>query len=131
MLKPLHDYCLILPLKEASISSKVIEIPERVNSDSREGIKRGKVIAVGPGLKHPKTGHRLEMDVQAGDMVIYSQVGAFERYIDGERHDMVAERNIIAITTEKEAGAKPVNRVSMGFPILTKNKNTKRTVYAR
>jgi len=131
MLRPLHDFCLIEPLKEASLSSKILEIPERVNGDGREGIKRGLVKAVGPGLKYPKTGQRIAPDVKPGNTVIYSQVGAFERYIDGVRHDLVSERSIIAITTEKVDTAKPVDRVSPGFPILTKNKNNKRTTYAR
>lgn len=37
-----------------------------------EQITHGKVVAVGPGKRHPKTGVRLPMDVKPGDYVAFS-----------------------------------------------------------
>lgn len=37
-----------------------------------EQITQGKVIAVGPGKRHPRTGVRLPMDVEPGEYVVFS-----------------------------------------------------------
>ena len=116
--RPLHDYIVIEPLSEAQLSSKLIEIPEQTAANGREGIKRGRVHAVGPGLID-KHGQRIPVDVGPGEVVLYSQVGAFERYIDGQRYDIVSERNVFMVVEDKtRPSPKKFPSVSSGFPIL-------------
>lgn len=104
MLKPLQDYLVIRPLLASDLGFRkgLIEIPESVLSDSRQGIKMGKVLAVGPGLVN-KTGQRIPSDVKVGEVAVYAQVGITEAQWEGELVELVAERNVL-MSGEYEVG---------------------------
>lgn len=67
----LSDYVLLLRQPPPAVTASGLHIPE-----SSTGANRGtqaKVLAVGPGKRHPNTGVRLPMQVQLGDTVIITK----------------------------------------------------------
>ena len=66
-LKPLQDRVLVKPLKNISKTKSGIILPDSVSED--KGMKRGEVVATGPGRKE---GGKIEkMEVKVGDIVLY------------------------------------------------------------
>lgn len=76
---PLGDNVLVEPVVEEESISGII-IPETA---SKEKPMKGKIIAAGPG-KLDKDGKRIEMEVQEGDVVMFSKYGPTEVKIDGK-----------------------------------------------
>ena len=64
---PLEDRVVILPSDDAEAMRGGLYIPDT----AREKPTQGEVLAVGPG--RIEKGHRVKMDVQPGDQVIYGK----------------------------------------------------------
>lgn len=82
-IKPLADYLLIEPLEKETTLPSGIVIPD----SAKEKPQEGKVIEVGPKVK----------DITAGDVVMHKEWGGTEVKIDGKRHLLVKEEDILAI----------------------------------
>ncbi|MFH1284457.1 MAG: co-chaperone GroES [Candidatus Peregrinibacteria bacterium] len=76
---PTGDHVVVEPVKE-EVSSSGIIIPDTA---SKEKPMKGKVIAAGPG-KLDDNGKRLEMEVEVGDVVLFSKYGPTEVKVDGK-----------------------------------------------
>jgi len=99
MFRPLGDR-LVVELDESL--SNVIHIPPvvekwRSKDGSVEGWNRGRVIRVGPGKKHPKSGALLPMCVQPGDVVRFSELEFPEDREDGKRVCLISEMDILGV----------------------------------
>ena len=82
--KPLGNRIVVEPIEEdTQISAGGILIPDTAKEKPQEG----KVVAVGPG-KLTDEGTRLEMEVEVGDVVVYSKYGGTE-YKVGETEYLV------------------------------------------
>ena len=55
----------------------------------------GLVMATGPGKTHPDTGALFEMPVNAGDNVVYGQFDGTEIDIDGEKHTLIRDDDVL------------------------------------
>ena len=77
---PTGDNVVVEPLEEETTSKSGIIIPETA---SKEKPMKGKVLAVGPG-KMTDHGKRLEMEVKAGDTVLFSKYGPTEIKLEGK-----------------------------------------------
>ena len=77
--KPLGNRVVVEPIEgDESVSSGGIFIPDTAKEKPQEG----KVVAVGPG-KMTDEGKRVPMEIEVGDVVIYSKYGGTE-YKEGD-----------------------------------------------
>jgi len=82
--KPLGNRIVVEPNEdETQMSAGGIYIPDTAKEKPQEGT----VVAVGPG-KINDDGKRIPMDVEVGDIVVYSKYGGTE-YKEGETEYMV------------------------------------------
>ena len=72
-IKPMSDRILIRPTEQEETTQSGIFLPDT----ARERPQEGEVVAVGPG-RHLDNGKRLEMELKAGDKVIYSKYAGTE-----------------------------------------------------
>ncbi|SRR6266536_2574876 len=72
-LQPLNDRLIVEVLEEEELTVGGIVLPDT----AREKPQRGRVLAVGPGGR-AEDGKRIEMEVVAGDEVVFSKYGGTE-----------------------------------------------------
>ena len=72
-IKPMSDRILIRPTEQEETTASGIILPET----AKERPQEGEVLAVGPG-RYLDNGKRLEMEIKAGDKVIYSKYAGTE-----------------------------------------------------
>ncbi len=63
---------------------------------AKEKPQEGKIVSVGPGARDDK-GNRIEMEVKAGDKVLYSKYSGTEVKYDGKEYLIVKESDILAV----------------------------------
>jgi chaperonin GroES len=90
--KPLNDRVLVLRTGEEVKTAGGIIIPDTAKEKPQEG----KVIAVGPGKVNDK-GEKINLDVKAGDKVLFGKYAGNEIRIDGVEHLIMREDDILAI----------------------------------
>ena len=66
---------------------------------AKEKPQRGKIIAVGPGRVYEK-GDRIEMDVKAGDQMLFAKYAGTEFKLEDEELLILSEKDILAIITD-------------------------------
>ncbi len=72
-IKPMSDRILIRPTEQEETTQSGIFLPDT----ARERPQEGEVVAVGPG-RYLNNGKRLEMELKAGDKIIYSKYAGTE-----------------------------------------------------
>ena len=92
-LVPIGDNVIVEPIEEATVSDSGIIIPDTA---SKEKPMRGRVIAAGPG-KMKDDGGRMAMDVNEGDVVLFSKYGPTEVKVEGKQLLILANADIYAI----------------------------------
>jgi len=90
--KPLNDRVLVLRTGEEEKTAGGIIIPDTAKEKPQEG----KVVAVGPGKVNDK-GEKINLDVKAGDKVLFGKYAGNEIRIDGVEHLIMREDDILAI----------------------------------
>ena len=65
-------------------------------AEAEEKPQEGKVLAVGPGRFDDK-GARVPVDVQVGDVVLYSKYGGTEVKYSGEEYLVLSARDVLAV----------------------------------
>jgi len=93
MIKPLNDKVIIRPIEEKETTKFGIVLPDTVEKEKKE---KGEVVAVGPG-KLLENGHRVQMGVKVGDIIIFKKYAADDLEIDKEKLLVVGEEDIIGI----------------------------------
>ena len=91
-LRPLHDRVLIQRVEEGESRQGSIIIPD----SAKEKPQQGKVKAVGNG-KLLDNGTRVELDVKAGDLILFGKYSGADIKIDGEEFLILREDEILAI----------------------------------
>jgi chaperonin GroES len=94
-LKPLADRLVVKPMEEEEVTPSGIVLPET----AKEKPQKGEVLAVGPGARNDD-GDRIEMDVSAGDMVLYAKYGGTEIKVDGDKLLILRESDVLAVLDE-------------------------------
>ena len=92
VLKPLEDRIVVSPLEAEQVTASGLVIPDTAKEKPQEG----KVLAVGPGRFDDK-GVRIPIDVQVGDVVLYSKYGGTEVKYSGEEFLILSARDVLAI----------------------------------
>jgi len=92
MLKPLGDRVVIKPSEGEETTPGGIVLPD----SARKRPTEGEVIAVGTG-RVVKSGERIPLSIQVGDIVIYSKYAGTEVTVDEEELVIVDEDSILAV----------------------------------
>ena len=92
-IKPLEDRILVQPLDAEQTTASGLVIPDTAKEKPQEG----KVLAVGPGRFDDAGEKRVPVDVQVGDVVVYSKYGGTEIKYQGEEYLILSARDVLAI----------------------------------
>jgi chaperonin GroES len=90
-LQPLADRVVVKSIAKEEKTKSGIYIPDTAKEKPQEG----EIIAAGPG-RMTDEGKRIAMDVEVGDIVIYTKYGGSEIKIDGEEFIIMRESDILA-----------------------------------
>ena len=93
MLKPLGDRVLVEIVEEAEQKTAGgLYVPDTAKEKPQEG----EVVAVGPGARD-EDGKRVEMDVKAGDRILFGKWSGTEVKIDGEDLIIMKESDVLGV----------------------------------
>ncbi len=95
MLRPIGDRLIVEVLSEEEKTSGGIILPDT----AREKPQEGKVIAVGSG-RILENGQKVDLEVKAGDKVIFSKYGGTEVKHKGKDYLILRESDVHAIVEE-------------------------------
>jgi len=93
--RPLGDRLVVERIEQDEKTAGGIIIPD----SAKEKPKQGKVLAAGPGAKD-ENGKRIPMDVEAGDIVLFTQWAGNEIKMDGKDYLVLKESDVIGIVEE-------------------------------
>ncbi|MFT4089001.1 MAG: co-chaperone GroES [Gordonia sp. (in: high G+C Gram-positive bacteria)] len=93
-IKPLEDKILVQPVEAETTTASGLVIPD----SAKEKPQEGKVIAVGAG-RVTEQGNRIPVDVNEGDVVVYSKYGGTEISYDGVDYLILSARDILAVVS--------------------------------
>ncbi|MDT4938160.1 MAG: chaperonin GroES [Pseudonocardiales bacterium] len=91
-IKPLEDRIVVQANEAETTTASGIVIPDTAKEKPQEGT----VLAVGPGRIDDK-GNRVPIDVQVGDVVLYSKYGGTEVRFSGEDYLVLSARDVLAV----------------------------------
>jgi chaperonin GroES len=92
IIKPLEDRILVKPSEAVEQKKGGIIIPDT----AKEKPDEGKVIAVGTG-KVLENGQVKKLSVKKGDKVLFAKYSGNEIAIDGEKHLIMREEDVLAV----------------------------------
>ncbi len=90
--RPLHDRVVVRRLNAEEKTAGGIIIPDTVKEKPMEG----EVIAVGPGARNEQ-GQIVELDVHAGDRILFGKWSGTEVKLDGEDLLIMKESDIMGV----------------------------------
>ena len=90
--RPLHDRLLVKRIEEEETVKGGIIIPDTAKEKPQEG----EVIAVGNG-KTLDNGTKVELDVKAGDKILFGKYSGTDIKIDGEEYMILREDEVLAV----------------------------------
>jgi co-chaperonin GroES (HSP10) len=99
MIRPLGDRILV-EMAESIHDTFLIPLDVskwRGKDNAIEGYNRGKVLRVGPGKRHEKTGALMPVTVKPGDMIRFSELQYWEGQEDGKRVCLIHEGDILGV----------------------------------
>jgi len=89
---PLHDRVVVRRLEEEEKTAGGLIIPDA----AKEKPSEGQVVSVGAGARD-EDGDRIDMDVKAGDKVLFGKWSGTEIKLDGEDLLIMKESDILGI----------------------------------
>jgi len=92
VIKPLGSRVLIKVSEQEEVTQGGIVLPDTAKKKPNEG----EVVAVGPG-RLLDNGERAPMNIKVGDRVIFSEYSGTDLEINGEKHVLVEDDQILAI----------------------------------
>src|SRR3954470_12426884 len=90
--RPLHDRVVVRRVDAEAKTKGGIIIPDTAKEKPQEG----EVIAAGPGARD-EDGKRVEMEVKAGDRILFGKWSGTEVKIDGEDLIIMKESDILGL----------------------------------
>jgi chaperonin GroES len=99
--RPLHDRVLVRRVEAEEKTAGGIIIPD----SAKEKPAEGEVVAVGAGNRD-ETGKLVELDVKAGDRVLFGKWSGTEVKIDGEDMLIMKESDILGVIENAGAARK-------------------------
>lgn len=92
--KPLHDRVLVRRVESDDTTSGGLIIPD----SAKEKPSEGEIVSAGAGARNDK-GERVELDVKAGDRVLFGKWSGTEVTVDGEELLIMKETDILGVVT--------------------------------
>ena len=92
--RPLGDRVLVKRVDEESKTKGGIIIPDTAKEKPQEG----EVLAVGPGARD-ENGKRVELDVKAGDRILFGKWSGTEVKLEGEDLIIMKESDILGVVS--------------------------------
>ena len=92
-LKPLGSRVVVKALEREEMTKSGIVLPDTVKEKPQEG----KILAVGPGDRHPDTGERSKVDLKAGDRILFQKYAGTEFKLDDEELLILSEKDVLAL----------------------------------
>ncbi len=96
--RPLGDRVVVKRVEEESKTKGGIIIPDTAKEKPQEG----QVLSVGPGARDDD-GKRVEMDVKAGDRILFGKWSGTEVKIDGDDLIIMKESDILGVVEQAAA----------------------------
>ncbi|SIO84768.1 co-chaperone GroES [Nocardiopsis sp. JB363] len=93
VLKPLEDRVVVKTLEAEQTTASGLVIPDTAKEKPQEG----EVLAVGPGRWDDEGDKRIPLDVNVGDVVLYSKYGGTEVKYDGVEYLVLSARDLLAV----------------------------------
>ena len=90
--RPLHDRILVRRMAEEEKTSGGLIIPDT----AKEKPQRGEVVATGKG-RVTEDGKTLQLEVKAGDKVLFSKYSGTELKLDGQEFLMIREEDVLGV----------------------------------
>lgn len=91
-IRPLGDRLIVEPIEQEESTVGGILLPET----AKEKPQQGNVLAVGAG-RRDDDGKRIDMDVKAGDKVLFAKYAGTEVKMDGKKLLIMKETDILGI----------------------------------
>jgi chaperonin GroES len=91
-IKPLEDRIVVKALEAEQTTASGLVIPDTAKEKPQEG----EVVAVGEGRWDESGSKRVPLDVNVGDVVLYSKYGGTEVKYDGEEYLILSARDVLA-----------------------------------
>ena len=92
-LKPLEDRIVVKPSDAEETTASGLVIPDT----AKEKPQQGEVVAVGEGRWDESGAKRIPVDINVGDIVVYSKYGGTEITVDGQDVLILNGRDVLAI----------------------------------
>ena len=96
VLKPLEDRIVVRTLEAEQTTASGLVIPDTAKEKPQEGT----VIAVGPG-RILDDGKREQIDLRAGDKVLYAKYAGTDFKLDGEDLLIISHKDILAVVESR------------------------------
>jgi len=90
--RPLHDRVLVERVEQETKTASGIIIPDTAKEKPMQGV----IKAVGAGSRD-ETGKLVELDVKAGDSVLFGKYSGTEVKIDGTEYLIMRESDILGV----------------------------------
>jgi chaperonin GroES len=90
--RPLGDRVLVKRVEEEAKTKGGIIIPDTVKEKPQEG----EVLAVGPGARDD-SGKRVELDLKAGDRILFGKWSGTEVKVDGQDLIIMKESDVLGV----------------------------------
>jgi chaperonin GroES len=100
-LTPLGDRVVVKPKPKDSMTSSGIVLPDTASEKPQEG----SVLSVGHG-RVLDNGNRIEMEVKAGDTVLFAKYVGTEVKLEGDDYLVIRESDLLAIVMNDANGNK-------------------------
>jgi len=94
-IKPLEDRIVIKQVEAETTTASGLVIPDSAKEKPQEGT----VVAVGPG-RIDDNGNRVPLDVNEGDVVLYSKYGGTEVKVGAEEYLVLSARDVLAVVVK-------------------------------
>lgn len=91
-LQPLEDRIVVKVSEAETQTASGLVIPDT----AKEKPQQGEVIAVGPGRRSEQTGDVLPVDINVGDIVVFSKYGGTEVTDNGQDVIILSQRDVLA-----------------------------------
>lgn len=89
---PIGDRIVVKPIEEASQTAGGIYIPDA----NKEKPQKGEVLSVGAG-RILESGIREKIEVEQGDIILFSKYGGSEVKIDGQNYIILSSKDVLVI----------------------------------
>jgi len=99
-LQPINNFILIKVADDQNQTDGGILLSGRTKIKKTQGI----VVAMGPGKYHPESGILCPIPVEAGDNVIYGKYDGTEISINGIKHNLIRDENILVKINNVKGG---------------------------